>query len=342
MSLGISSITVDCPYNVKDAPGQTLKMSATRYLTAESARNSQGLVLLFAHCIGANKEQWEPTIQRIFTLRPSVLHEAWAFDFQTHGESAALNRKLLETSASRQYGVSIFEWSDAITAFLDSPQMLGKRIVAVGHSVGAGAMTLAARGRALSSLPYESLILVEPMMTPRDLFYQEIDDRAATMEFVVQATTARRERWRSRDEAFSWMSRRVPWNAWDSRVVRKLVEDGLEDTPNGEVKIKGDRRQEALSYVDVEPQFAGPQEINRIAGTVPVHFIWGSESLMCPEYIISAVCNKQTAASVTTIDAGHMIIQEKPDLLADAICAILDRNAAPGRDGSHGPPQSKL
>jgi hypothetical protein len=42
--------------------------------------------------------------------------------------------------------------------------------------------------------------------------------------------------------------------------------------------IKGDRRQEALSYADVEPHFVAAKELGRISGTVPVHFIWGSGS----------------------------------------------------------------
>ncbi|KAF7374351.1 AB hydrolase-1 domain-containing protein [Mycena sanguinolenta] len=99
------------------------------------------------------------------------------------------------------------------------------------------------------------------------------------MEFVVAATTARRERWRSRENAHSWMSKRIPWELWDPRVVRKLSvscryphyllgiitapahrvdnmqEHGLADTPDSGVAIKGDHLQVALSYPDVQPHF---------------------------------------------------------------------------------------
>jgi hypothetical protein len=57
---------------------------------------------------------------------------------------------------------------------------------------------------------------------PRELFYLHLDDRVSTMEFVVTATTARRERWRARDDAHAWLARRVPWDTWDPRVLRKL------------------------------------------------------------------------------------------------------------------------
>ncbi|KAJ7362308.1 Alpha/beta hydrolase fold-1 [Mycena albidolilacea] len=327
MTLQTASFVFDCPQNIRDPPGHVLKMSAKQYYTPQSVTNSQGLVLLFSHCIGAHKEQWEPTIERIFALRPSAVREAWAFDWQTHGESAILNRQLLETSPSRVYGVSAFEWSEAIAAFLNSPRMQGKRIVPIGHSAGAGTMVLTARGKPLSAIPYASLILIEPTVIPRELFYLHLDDRVSTMEFVVTATTARRERWRARDEAHAWLARRVPWDTWDPRVLRKLSEHGLADTPDGGVEIKGDRLQEALSYADVEPHFAAAQELGRISRTVPVHFIWGSGSPLVPEFVQDALGNGsdgRVAASVTRVDAGHMVVQEQPNDLADAICAILD------------------
>ncbi|KAJ6571401.1 Alpha/Beta hydrolase protein [Mycena capillaripes] len=272
MPLEITSFVFDCPQNVKDAPGRVLKMAAKRYCTRESARDSNGLVLLFSHCIGAHKEQWEPTIQRIFELRSSEVSEAWAFDWQTHGDSAILNRELLKTSPTAS------EWSEGIAAFVNSPRMRGKRIVPIGHSAGGGTMVLTIRDTPLSAIPYASLILIEPTVIPRELFYRHIEDRMSQMEFVVAATTSRRERWNSREDANSWLSWRLPWDSWDPRVLRILSEHGLVDTPDGGVMIKCDRQQEALSYIDVESHFAAAQELSRISSTVPVHFIWGSES----------------------------------------------------------------
>ncbi|KAJ7121475.1 Alpha/Beta hydrolase protein [Mycena epipterygia] len=326
MQLETTSVVLDCPQNVRDAPGHILKMSAKRYYTSQSAANSNGLTLLFAHCIGAHKEQWEPTIRQIFELRHSQVHEAWAFDWQTHGVSALLNRELLET-ASREYGVSASEWSEAIAAFVRSPCMHGKRMVPIGHSAGAGTMVLTAKDTPLPSIPYLSLVLIEPTVIPRELFYRHVDDRVSTMEFVVSATTSRRERWRSRPDAKAWLARRVPWDSWDPRALHMLSTYGLTDVPEGGVAIKCDRRQEALSYPDVEPHFAAAVELGRISRAVPVHFIWGSESPLVPDFVQEALCDGtegRTAASVTQVPAGHMVVQEQPDKVAEAICAILD------------------
>ncbi|KAJ6517471.1 Alpha/beta hydrolase fold-1 [Mycena vitilis] len=329
MLLETTPFVFDCPQNVKDAPGLVLKMSAKRYRTSESARNLNGLVLLFAHCIGAHKEQWEPTITRILELRSSQVQEAWAFDWPTHGDSAILNRALLETSPSRVYGVSASEWSDGIAMFINSPSMHGKRLVGIGHSAGAGTMVLTTKDTPVSDIPFASLILIEPTVIPRELFYQNLDDRMSTMEFVVSATLLRRERWNSREEARKWLTRRVPWDSWDARVLHMLSKHGLlvADTPDGGVAIKCDRRQEALSYIDVKPHFSAARELGRISRTVPVHFIWGSGSPLVPEFVQAALgdgSDGRFAASITNVDAGHMVVQEKPHALADAICAILD------------------
>ncbi|KAJ7131540.1 Alpha/Beta hydrolase protein [Mycena crocata] len=333
MQLGTSSIVFDCPQNASDAPGSVLKMYAKRYYTTESMRNSNGMTLLFAHCIGAHKEQWEPTIRRIFELRGSLIYEAWAFDWQTHGDSAMLNQELLESSPSRVYGVSASEWSDAIGTFIKSPQMHQKRLVAIGHSAGAGTLILTTRDIPLPALPFVSLILIEPTVIPRELFYHEIEERLSTMEFVVSATLTRRERWRSREEAHAWLARRVPWDSWDPRALRMLSDHGLVDAPEGGVRIKCEKRQEALSYPDVEPHFCAAEELGRISHAVPVHFIWGNESPLVPQFVQESLCDGsggRIAASVTRIEGGHMVVQEQPDSVADAICAILDTIGQPG------------
>lgn len=53
MTLQTASFVSDCPQNIRDPPGHVLKMSAKQYYTPQSVTNSQGLVLLFSHCIGA-------------------------------------------------------------------------------------------------------------------------------------------------------------------------------------------------------------------------------------------------------------------------------------------------
>ncbi|THU89064.1 alpha/beta-hydrolase [Dendrothele bispora CBS 962.96] len=315
-----------------------LKMTAKRYTLDDSGENVHGLTLLFAHCIGAHKEQWEPIIERIFLTQSDKdqphhrIREAWAFDWQNHGDAGVLNRELLE---DRPEGVSIYEWASAITAFVRSPRMKGHRIVPLGHSAGAGAVMLTTKSFALSSLPYVSLILIEPTMVTQELFFKHFDDRMDQMNFTVEATLMRRDTWPSREEAFRYLSKRFPWSMWEPRVVKLLVTYGLQDIPGSDrVTLKCDKKQEAVSYPDVDGHFEAPLELGRVSRVLPVHIVWGTNNDLVPEFIQDSLCDTTQGKHVASVsrveDAGHMVVQEKPDDLAMIICEILNR-ISPGR-----------
>lgn len=72
------------------------------------------------------------------------------------------------------------------------------------------------------ALPYISLILIEPSLVTKELYYAHIDDRKASMALRVNATSVRRDAWPTRDDAFNYFSKRLPWKIWDPRVVRLL------------------------------------------------------------------------------------------------------------------------
>ena len=48
--------------------------------------------------------------------------------------------------------------------------------------------------------------------------------------------------------------------------------------PSGEVSLKCDRKQESISYPDVEPHFEGALQLGRICRTLPIHLIWGARN----------------------------------------------------------------
>jgi pimeloyl-ACP methyl ester carboxylesterase len=180
MSLEIASVAFDCPQDEQSAPGRFLKMTAKRYTSPDYPADIRGLTLIFAHGVGGckslwpsslqfdvfnsvlgpDKEQWEPMISEIFCLQHSKaphqrIHEAWALDRQNHGDAALLNREELSTSrpggvcelpyffavsGSNSRCAASYEWADGIAAFVRSPGMRGKRLVAISHSAGALAM----------------------------------------------------------------------------------------------------------------------------------------------------------------------------------------------------------
>lgn len=313
----------------KGPPNQSLKMTGKRYTTSFSEHDVDGLTLLFTHCVGAHKEQWEPVIENLFTLQQKMdkahrIREAWSFDWQNHGDAAVLNRQLLK---ERPEGVSVHEWWPAIADFVRSPYMKGHRIVPLGHSAGAAAMILTTKEMLPHELPYVAMILIEPTMVTREVFNTQLDDRMAHMDLIVAITSARRDIWPSKEHAFEYFKTRSPWNSWDPRVLRLLTEHGLEDLPSGGVTLKCDKKQEAISYPDVEPHFEGPIQLGRICHSLPIHIIWGGPSDFMPVYIQDSLSDSsegRIVASVTRVEeAGHMIVQEQPELLAEAISDIL-------------------
>ncbi|KAF7300743.1 AB hydrolase-1 domain-containing protein [Mycena kentingensis (nom. inval.)] len=335
--LDVASSPFECPQNIRDPPGVRLKLAVKRYTTRDAAPPDDGLTLLLGHCIGAHKEQWEPTIERIFALRRGLVHEAYAVDWQTHGDAALLNRDILESSPGRVDGVSAAEWGEAIGAFVRSSSMRGKRIVGIGHSASCSALVHSSEYQFTSStpkIPYCAFILIEPTSIPHDLYYRDLDTRMSQMEFVVSATLRRRETWASREEAFAWMRKRVPWSVWDERVLRRLVDHGLGPDPSGpagSVRVKADRRYEALSYTDTRPHFDAPTIIERLGSgssaseSTPVHFVWAEVGELIPLFVQEYFASPGAGgASTSKVAGGHMLVQENPDGLAERICGILD------------------
>ncbi|KAF9267155.1 alpha/beta-hydrolase [Marasmius fiardii PR-910] len=319
----------------KELDSTSLKLAARRYI-ATNLQDDQcdGLTVLFAHCVGSHKEYWEPVIERIFALQNKGMsyriREAWSFDWQNHGDSAVVNEKILKY---RPDGITVYEWANAIRNFVISPRMNGHKLVAIGHSAGAGTMTLSSLQTPLSNYPYIALILVEATMITEDHFYASIEDRMLQMEFTVNATRSRRDTWKSKEIAYEWMLKRFPWNVWDPRIARLMADYGLRETMDPETKesvvtLKCPKEQEAVLYSAVDGHFEAMDELKRVCRTVPVHAIWGENEDIVVEDIrnsLGDISKGRTLASVTTVpDCGHMIVQENPDGLADAIIKILE------------------
>ncbi|KAJ3561263.1 hypothetical protein NP233_g10300 [Leucocoprinus birnbaumii] len=292
-----------------------------------------GLTLLFFHCIGAHKEQWEPVIAYLFSQsQPSSLdhfkvREAWAFDWPTHGEAGVLNLASLE---QRSDSVSVYDWVPGVVQFLRSKHVQGHRIVLCGHSAGAGTAVHAA-AEFLPNLSFAritGLILVEPTLITRELFNENFEDRMSQMEFAITATSSRRDRWKSRPDALLYFQKRFPWSMWDPRILRSYVEHGLYELEDGSVALKCDKKREAEGFPDVDPHFEGILCLSEICHAIPVHAVWGTRNDLVPDFIQDALSDASEGrpmASVTKVKrAGHMIVQEQPIGLAQAICDILE------------------
>lgn len=144
MALNVQPLVFDCPATDQ---GASLKLTVKRYSTAASG--SDGLTLLFAHCIGGrkrkslpeehgslttrtliDKEIWEPVIEGIFKIQGSKpknhrIREAYSFDRQTHGDAAIINEEALKARTDGVSRYHNFKSANVITEAIDSGFRVG-------------------------------------------------------------------------------------------------------------------------------------------------------------------------------------------------------------------------
>ncbi|KAF8637289.1 hypothetical protein AX17_002928 [Amanita inopinata Kibby_2008] len=220
-TLQARTITYD---SVQEGSRQPLKVVAKCYTDKDSGPDSDGLTLVLAHATGTHKEHWEPMLERLFELHRSKdgahrIRAAWAIDCQNHGDSALLNEAVIK---ERPDGISIREYAAALITLIQSDELRGHRIVAVGHSSGTSAWmytTKLLNGDKMEKLPYLSIILVEPPMIDRHVFHANIKDRERQVGFITKAIAAQRSSWDNREAALDWLLKRKPWSSWDKRIL---------------------------------------------------------------------------------------------------------------------------
>ncbi|TBU43562.1 alpha/beta-hydrolase [Dichomitus squalens] len=313
-----------------------LKLAFKRYSRDDSTgcNPSGALSLLLAHGSALHKEQWEPTIEALFAIQDScsrraLVHEAWAVDWQSHGESAVINDNALQ---DRPEGISISEWGFALSQFMSSAHTRNRRIVAIGHSAGCSAIMYSTKYLLNGPNSYAAIILVEPPMIDRDVFNDHLQERLQQVGAITKSVAASRASWSTKEEALKWLSAKYPWKTWDPRVLRLFVEHGLrehrDDGGRDCVVVKCSKKHEASAYKDFESTFEATDMISAVCRAVPLHIIFGAKNDLVPRYSQDSLVDAskgRVPQSITRLPgAGHLVVQEKPELLAEALAEILD------------------
>lgn len=96
-------------YILPPSPEYPLYIAAKRYWLPEFEKNTSnpsGQTLIILHSTSFQKETWEPALADLFDLvstsKPGhgsnvPIREAWMIDCPNHGESGALNHRVLKT-----------------------------------------------------------------------------------------------------------------------------------------------------------------------------------------------------------------------------------------------------
>ncbi|KAJ3556719.1 hypothetical protein NM688_g1863 [Phlebia brevispora] len=326
-----TDVVIHTPCVVNGVP---VKMAARCYRPNHCSPSTAGLTLLFLHGVGSHKEFWEPVLDSLFRRRETsrkktpLIREVWLLDCQTHGDSALLNSSVEWTSES----LFSITWAEAI-AFLCQTRLAFHRVVCISNSGGA----LASLGSVQHysprpSPPYEAIILIEPIVFSRSAVSREdANTWKHGIEILIKATMKRRDVWNSSQEAFSYFTKRFPWNTWDEAMVHLLVKHGLRPIHDGspQLTLKCPKHLEAGSLnVPAETIISAMEEIERLCEKVPIHILFGEyDDLMTPHPTKNWIRQMNRAnrlASVTFVPGtGHMVVLQKPALVAQWLCKIL-------------------
>ncbi|PFH49413.1 hypothetical protein AMATHDRAFT_63272 [Amanita thiersii Skay4041] len=325
--VAVRTITYEVP---QEAGGPTLKVVANCYTDANS--NERGLTLVLAHATGTHKEHWEPMIQHLFKLQgnrdanaSSVIRAIWAIDYPNHGDSVLLNENALK---EREKSISVSDYAEALVVLVKSEHLEGHRVVLVGHSAGASACMYSTKLFPKDKIPYYAIIVVEPAMIDRAIFEANIKDRQRQIGFVTKAIAAQPSVWESRKAAYDWLVKRSPWKTWDKRIVELYVEHGLRELSDGRAALKCERSEEIKGFTDFENTFQALDQIQAVCKQVPIHIVFGAVNDLVPRYSQESVIDKtkgRYVASIRTIPkAGHMVVQQQPDELANQLFSLLE------------------
>ncbi|KAF9086258.1 hypothetical protein BGX23_009031 [Mortierella sp. AD031] len=158
--------------------------------------------ILFTHANGFHKEIWEPVISRLSP--PWANSEMYAFDCRNQGDSAVLNKDVLEKH---------FDWYSYATDILQIVDTFGlKKAVGVGHSFGASAFFLA---EVMRPGTFSAIVAVDPTNFPKEIYMNApFDDHP-----MAQLTLKRRDTWKSREECKADLLKKKFFKAWHPEAL---------------------------------------------------------------------------------------------------------------------------
>ncbi|KAG7532138.1 hypothetical protein FFLO_03826 [Filobasidium floriforme] len=205
-----------------------------------------------------------------------------------------------------------------------------RRVIGVGHSIGGNALVQASH--AFPDL-FHSLILVDPMT--RSL---ESHEAGGVAETLVRSCIGRRDTWPSLRAAEEDLLRSPFFRAWDKRVFNSFLQHGLcpltrfstyagqQDQDEGSVGLMTPRWAEATVFAGGPGMLVGYDKLSELRRDMKVTFIMAENpsSTGGSERTHDIVWRPPRAENVIVKGAGHLVMQEKPRQVAQAMYASLN------------------
>ncbi|KAL1931113.1 hypothetical protein VTP01DRAFT_10250 [Rhizomucor pusillus] len=278
----------------------------------------QRIAFLWSHSNGFHKESLHPVMRRFLSnLRSKsglddvdVHFIAW--DARNHGDSARLNEGTFKET---------YTWFDNA---MDTKQVIDQMrlksdynvLIGIGHSFGATSVLLC---EFFYPRTFDAMCLIEPVIGPN------IDALKNVAQYPIMASRNRRDEWPSREECLQSLVKRPFWKRFDPEVLKLYVDYGMYETPNGTIKLKCPKEQEFRNFfLQSYPRATGFASLETVS--VPCHFIYALESdFLDPSDAHLVTGRNEKRFTIDFIQGGHMVPNERPDLVANHIIKIVDR-----------------
>ncbi|KAI5121764.1 hypothetical protein M0805_009575 [Coniferiporia weirii] len=332
--------------------------------------DDDAITIVFFHATGFFKETWEPLITRLLALASGSgsessekafgnsnlkIRDIYSIECPNHGESAILNERVLDTYGDTWhtsiYARASHEFLTAGTTRGAKVDFTKRRLVGIGHSMGAAALVMLVNMS--PALSFTRLIVIEAAVSRPD-----ISGRHEMSSMLTNLVWMRKDIWANHRAAMKDFKSNPVYSTLDPRIFGLFSRYALRTHPAARFPaphaFKGittalTKRQEAACYRDDELVYRALSEYSDLTRKMPVHVIFGDTpditSVELREVHTDASLGCYPASVSYISDAGHLCVQQAPDKTADAIFEILIKASASGVGNLNGEPityESKL
>jgi pimeloyl-ACP methyl ester carboxylesterase len=253
--------------------------------------------ILFVHATGFLPWLWHPIIE---DLTPHK--EAWAPYICNYRDGDP-----------ERGGLSWDVIARDIISFCSSQNISDN--MAVGHSMGATVLTIAA---ALFGLQPRGLILIEPIFLPEEFYTMDIKLKDHPL---AAQSIKRKNSWKDENAALEYLKSKSLFAGWNEQMLQFYLEYGMEKQAEGDLKLTCAPRNEAALFMGGKSTNPWPL-LKKL--TCPVLIVEGEKSAN-KEFVDSsrAVSLLDDGRYISVPDAGHLIPMQKPKEIANIIKEFL-------------------
>ncbi|KAK7686540.1 hypothetical protein QCA50_010140 [Cerrena zonata] len=225
-------------------------------------------------------------------------------------------------------------YGEALRYFLESELVAGHTIVAIGHSASTAAWTLGCSF--YSSVSFRAVIFIESTLD--SIKSMSLDDSSINQYLLkLQGTLLRKDAWDDISSLSQWLRKQYPWKLWDQRVLDIYLKHGFKTVVRGEKQVimpKISKMQEVGAYL-YQDHIVALEQLSKLCSKFPVHSVFVQRSELISKRARAVLCDKSEGRNMASVmilpKVGHWCVQEKPELVAEAIFGILNAPVAESR-----------